>query len=191
MNLRYLEHDELYREALLKSLQTAKRSLWLATATLKQTLVERSRGPSDFRPLAEELADLAGRGVEVRLLHSGKPSGPFLESLEGIEARGSKGFEMRQCPRVHFKTIIVDDASAYVGSANLTGAGLGAKRADRRNFEVGFWLDSVASGSLVEATRRDRDGEHILGRLRALFSAVWDGVFCAECGMSKKCGGIL
>ncbi len=41
MSLRYLEHDELYREALLKSLRTAKRSLWLATANLKQTLVER------------------------------------------------------------------------------------------------------------------------------------------------------
>ncbi len=177
MSLRYLEHDELYREALLKSLRTAKRSLWLATANLKQTLVERSRGPSDFRPLAEELADLVGRGVEVRVLHSGQPSGPFRESLENIEARGGKTFEMRRCGRVHFKAIIVDDAAAYVGSANLTGAGLGAKRPDRRNFEVGFWLDS----------------EHgdILDRLRALFSAVWDGVFCAECGMGKKCGGIL
>lgn len=179
MNLRYLEHDELYREALLRSLEGASRSLWLATATLKQTLVEkitkRSARAGGFRPLAEALTELAASGVEVRLLHSGAPSRPFLDSLERTDASRNENFQMRRCARVHFKTIIVDGASAYVGSANLTGAGLGAKKPERRNFEVGFWLDD--------------DG--VVGRLRALFSAVWDGVFCAECGMAGKCPGIF
>ena len=52
-------------------------------------------------------------------------------------------------------------------------------------------LDRVAPGSSEEATRRGRDDEDVVGRLRSLFSAVWDGVFCGECGMGKKCGGIL
>ena len=35
--------------------------------------------------------------------------------------------ERMLCPRVHFKCIIVDGVKAYFGSANLTGAGMGAK----------------------------------------------------------------
>ncbi len=41
------------------------------------------------------------------------------------------------CPRVHFKIIIFDLKTAYVGSANLTGAGLGMKGENTRNFEAG------------------------------------------------------
>jgi phosphatidylserine/phosphatidylglycerophosphate/cardiolipin synthase-like enzyme len=78
---------------------------------------------------------------------------------------------MRRCPRVHFKTIVVDGRAAYLGSANLTGAGLGAKAAERRNFEVGVWTDDPA----------------IVGRLAALFSAVWDGAFCEGCGRRADC----
>ena len=31
----------------------------------------------------------------------------------------------------------------FVGSANLTGAGLGAKHKDKRNFEAGFMFDDA------------------------------------------------
>ena len=37
------------------------------------------------------------------------------------------GMERALCPRVHFKIIVFDFKTAYVGSANLTGAGLGMK----------------------------------------------------------------
>ena len=40
-------------------------------------------------------------------------------------------------PRVHFKIIVFDLKTAYVGSANLTGAGLGMKGENTRNFEAG------------------------------------------------------
>lgn len=43
--------------------------------------------------------------------------------------------ERMLCPRVHFKCIIVDGVKAYFGSANLTGAGMGAKSEKKRNFE--------------------------------------------------------
>lgn len=40
------------------------------------------------------------------------------------------------CPRAHFKMIILDFESAYIGSANLTGAGIGMKSSNHRNFEA-------------------------------------------------------
>ena len=39
----------------------------------------------------------------------------------------------------------------YLGSANLTGAGLGAKADGRRNFEMGIWTESPA---LIDAVHR-------------------------------------
>lgn len=45
--------------------------------------------------------------------------------------------ERALCPRVHFKIIVFDLKTAYVGSANLTGAGLGMKGENTRNFEAG------------------------------------------------------
>jgi hypothetical protein len=79
----------------------------------------------------------------------------------------------------------LDGAAAYSAeAAPAAKAGSGSSDEAARR-------DRAASGSSNEAARRDRDDEGVVGRLRALFSAVWDGVFCGECGMSKKCGGIL
>ena len=72
------------------------------------------------------------------------------------------------CPRVHFKCIIVDGVKAYFGSANLTGAGMGAKSEKKRNFENGVLTDDPA---LVEP-------------LVEQFDSVWRGDFCRECGRS-------
>ena len=81
--------------------------------------------------------ELAGRGVELRILHAGPPSRAFRAAL-ARSTRLGRALALRACPRVHFKTVIVDGAFVYVGSANWTGAGLGAKGAGRRNFELGF-----------------------------------------------------
>ncbi len=50
----------------------------------------------------------------------------------------------RRCPRLHAKAVIIDCRAMYLGSANLTGAGLGAKADKRRNFEMGIWTESSA-----------------------------------------------
>jgi phosphatidylserine/phosphatidylglycerophosphate/cardiolipin synthase-like enzyme len=39
---------------------------------------------------------------------------------------------------MHMKCVIADGRVAYIGSANLTGAGIGAKGQHRRNFEAGI-----------------------------------------------------
>jgi phosphatidylserine/phosphatidylglycerophosphate/cardiolipin synthase-like enzyme len=78
----------------------------------------------------------------VRLLHGGLPSGPFRAALAKRKrlARALRS-RMRRCPRVHLKMIAVDGRALYLGSANFTGAGLGAKGDARRNFEMGVLTD--------------------------------------------------
>ena len=41
----------------------------------------------------------------------------------------------------HFKEVLFDLKFAYIGSANLTGAGLGMKSGRNRNFEAGILTD--------------------------------------------------
>ena len=80
--------------------------------------------------------------------------------------------ERALCLRVHFKIIIIDGRYAYVGSANLTGAGMGMKSNNRRNFEAGIFTDDP---SLVESAM-----EH--------FDSVWRGENCKKCGRKDICG---
>jgi phosphatidylserine/phosphatidylglycerophosphate/cardiolipin synthase-like enzyme len=175
-NLEYLAGEDLYRRIVRDLIPSAKDSLLVATATLKSTRVVGPRGvPSrggGRTQVAEsifmELARLGRGGVEVRILHSGVPSGPLMEDLKKI---GPGSLHMRMCPRTHFKAIIVDGARLYMGSANLTGAGLGAKSARRRNFEVGIITDDPA---LVDGTAD-------------LFEAIWSGRMCTSCGRKQFC----
>ena len=75
------------------------------------------------------------------------------------------------CPRVHFKLMIFDGKSAYIGSANLTGAGIGMKSEGKRNFEAGIFTDEPA---LVLQAQ-----EH--------FDAVWRGSMCTACKRKEYC----
>jgi len=75
------------------------------------------------------------------------------------------------CPRVHFKLIIIDQAVCYVGSANLTGAGMGMKSATRRNFEAGILTDEP---SIVDAAIEE-------------FDKVWRGSECKKCQRRELC----
>ena len=123
--------------------------------------------------MVEHLIRLAGRGVEVRVLHSGVPSGPALSQLKRASKKsGLPGnLTVRRCPRLHAKAVVVDANWLYLGSANLTGAGLGAKGPTRRNFE---WGVTSEDAGLVDA---------VLGR----FNALWEGEHCAGCGRRDVC----
>lgn len=150
------------REGILE----ARVSLDIATADFKAMLV-----PTDGRgaiSIVEVLRRLTQRGVEIRLLHSGVPSGPALRELR---AQLPSGLTIRRCPRLHAKTVIVDCRRMYLGSANLTGAGLGAKGENRRNFEIGVWTQS---GELIDA-------------VMAQFNALWEGRRCKKCQRRNIC----
>lgn len=175
-NLRLLVDGEHYEELVAKAIRGAVVSVWIATANLKTMMVEapigsRARARGRYVSFFETLGELAARGVEVCILHASRPSGPLREELARLEKAGSSKVSMRQCPRVHLKMIAVDGRLLYLGSANLTGAGLGAKGDDRRNFEMGILTDSEA----------------MLDAAQARFDRIWRGKECATCKVRGEC----
>lgn len=163
-----LDGGALYREVVLAKLAHARESVWIATANVKAMYVERS---GRFVPLLEVLDGLAARGVALRLLHAELPSRPFREEFDRRARLVKGGLELKVCPRVHFKTVLVDGAWAYLGSANLTGAGLGAKGAHARNFELGFVTEDF----------------DVIDRVTAFYESVWSGASCRGCRLREVC----
>jgi phosphatidylserine/phosphatidylglycerophosphate/cardiolipin synthase-like enzyme len=179
-----LEGREHY-ERVIHAVMAAKVSVWIASANVKELMVEDARArPGRRRTLKQRpyvsvlahLDDLARRGVELRLLHAEIPSGPFRKELaQHPRLLATRGLALRRCPRVHLKTVIVDGELMYLGSANWTGAGLGAKGAGRRNFELGIVTDDAL----------------LLDRVQAIYERIWSGGECEGCKLRAECPGPL
>lgn len=172
---RLLDGRDHYDALVAPIVLRAKVSVWIATANLKTMLVEadvgtRARARGRYVSFFERLAELAASGVEVRLLHAAPPSGPLAKDLAKLGAR-AKAVASRRCPRVHLKLIAVDGQHLYLGSANVTGAGLGAKGDGKRNFEMGIVTDDP--GMLDAAQER--------------FDRIWRGAECGTCALRATC----
>lgn len=163
-------NERHYARVLDDLVPSAERFLWIATADLKDVHVE---GPGGrFVPFLSVLDDLVREGVEVRLIHAKEPGPAFREDFDRFPALlDGDRFERILCPRMHMKVVIADGRRAYVGSANLTGAGMGAKSERRRNFEAGWLTDDVAA---IEA-------------LMAELDRLYLGEHCADCGRREHC----
>jgi phosphatidylserine/phosphatidylglycerophosphate/cardiolipin synthase-like enzyme len=167
-----------YEDLVLGAVARAKVSLWIATANVKEMMLEAppgtvARARGRYVSILDVFDGLASAGVEIRMLHATPPSRAFRAALARhprLRAPQSR-FEMRQCPRVHLKMIAVDGAVLYLGSANFTGAGLGAKGDGRRNFEMGVLTDDDV---LLDATQ-------------ARFERIWSGTECAGCRLRDMC----
>ena len=160
-----LNHDT-YEAVLQDIVPGAQKFLWILTADIKDLFVKHDGGR--FVPLLEVLAGKLRDGVEVRIVHAKEPGPRFREDFDRFpEFLTSDGFDRLLCPRMHMKCIIADGRIAYIGSANLTGAGLGAKGAQKRNFEAGVitedptvikglmdFCDEFYSGSLCTKCQR-------------------------------------
>ncbi|HNR89437.1 MAG TPA: phospholipase D-like domain-containing protein [Spirochaetota bacterium] len=163
----FITDREIYERVILGAAPSAERFLWIATADLKDLYV--SQG-TRMVPFLAVLSGLIDRGVSVRLLHA-KEVGPHFRDDFDRHPNLIDGLERIQCPRVHFKAVIVDGRFAYTGSANLTGAGMGAKSDARRNFEAGVVTDERA----------------LVKRIMAQFDEVWMGARCVECQRKEYC----
>ncbi len=148
----------------------ARVSVDVMTADFKAMLVPTKNGEKNAPSIVNHLLRLAERGVEVRLLHAGVPSRAALEELKSASPLPDT-FQVRRCPRLHAKAVIVDASAMYLGSANLTGAGLGAKADRNRNFELGVW---TTSPELIEPVSES-------------FNALWEGDRCEGCGRRDVC----
>jgi phosphatidylserine/phosphatidylglycerophosphate/cardiolipin synthase-like enzyme len=167
---------EHYDALILGAISDARVSVWIATATLKDVHVEapigtRARAAGRYLSMTERFAELSGRGVEIRILHGALPSRPFRASLARQTRMDASRFELRHCPRVHLKLVVVDGASLYLGSANFTGAGLGAKNDGRRNFELGLMTDD----------------DVLLDAAQLRFDRIWSGRECGACRLRSSC----
>jgi phosphatidylserine/phosphatidylglycerophosphate/cardiolipin synthase-like enzyme len=171
-------------ERVIRAVLAAHTSVWIATANVKELMVEHGRAvpgrrrtmrSPGFESVLGVLDELAARGVELRLLHAELPSRPFRAELANHPRLVGGGLALRRCPRVHLKTVIVDGALMYLGSANWTGAGLGAKGSGRRNFELGIVTDDAP----------------LLDHVQAMYEQIWSGGECAACKLRELCPGPL
>ena len=163
---RFISNENHY-EQIIERIKSVKKILWIGTADIKDLYVKDGR---KTKPLLEVLSDLVKNGVEIRLIHAKEPGRAFREDFDKYPAL-INGIERQLCPRVHFKIIIFDLKTAYVGSANLTGAGLGMKGENTRNFEAGILSN---------------DKKFVADAITQ-FDEVWMGKFCKTCRRKQFC----
>lgn len=167
---RIVLNHETYEAVLRELVPSARKFLWILTADIKDLFVESEGGR--FIPFLDVLASKLRDGVEVRLIHAKEPGPRFREEFDRFpEFLQSDAFDRLLCPRMHMKCLIADGRLAYVGSANLTGAGLGAKSEHRRNFEAGMITDDPA----------------MLRDLMAFLDDFYTGSLCAICQRKDLC----
>jgi phosphatidylserine/phosphatidylglycerophosphate/cardiolipin synthase-like enzyme len=158
---------EHFTRIIRQGILAAKLSVDIMTADFKALLIPdpiTRRAPS----IVAHLRKLAAKGIEIRLLHAGVPSSAALIELKRALPTN---LTIRRCPRLHSKAVVIDCRSMYLGSANLTGAGLGAKSDGRRNFEMGIWTESP---TLIDAVLEQ-------------FNALWEGHHCQTCERKDVC----
>ena len=166
--MKLLQNKDIYYEVIENGILKAKKFIWIATANLKDMHIKKGLR---YVPILDSFADMALDGISIRLIHAGEPSREFQKTFDKHKELIRGDVEFMQCPRVHFKTVIVDGKMAFSGSANFTGAGLGVKSERNRNFEVGFLFDDAET----------------VKKLMNIFDEVWMGNNCNKCGRRTLC----
>lgn len=167
-NTELLTGLDLHQQVIIDGVLEAEEYVWIATANLKDMHV---RVGKKFRPILETFNHMAQNGVRFRVVHSDLPSRLFRKTLDKFPELVGGALELQICLRSHWKMVIVDGKSAYFGSANFTGAGLGARGENKRNLELGLFTT-------------DQDW---VVKLQTLFDSFWIGTYCENCSLHKQC----
>ena len=160
--LHYISNLSHYTEVLSR-VQSVKHMLWIGTADIKDLYVDVA---NEKKPFLSLIAQLIRHRVEVRK----EPCPNFREDFDKYPVLYDR-LERVLCPRVHFKMLVFDGKEVYIGSANLTGAGIGMKTDNKRNFEAGILTDDP---EIVEQAMNQ-------------FDEVWMGKFCKTCKRRDFC----
>lgn len=166
MSTKFISNYDHYKEV-LSHVKDVKSTLWIGTADIKDLYVEVGKQKLPFLGL---LSKLISKGVDVRLIHAKEPGPAFREDFDKYPILFNR-LERVLCPRVHFKMIVFDCKEVYVGSANLTGAGIGMKSENTKNFEAGILADDPV---IVEQAMNQ-------------FDSVWNGSMCKKCRRKQYC----
>ena len=165
--LEFITDRSIYKKVICERISKARRFVWIATSDLKDLYVEKQ---GRMVPFLEILSDLVKKQVEIRLLHAKEPGPAFRKDFDKY-TNLIEGMERILCPRVHLKAVIIDGSFIYTGSANLTGAGMGAKSEHKRNFESGIITDD----------------QKIVTKVMEQFDNIWSGTHCRACKRKKFC----
>jgi phosphatidylserine/phosphatidylglycerophosphate/cardiolipin synthase-like enzyme len=163
----FITDRDIYEKVIRDRIGRGRKFIWIATSDLKDLHVDKG---GRMVPFLEILSDLIRRNVEIRLLHAKEPGPAFRNDFDKYPNL-IRGMERILCPRVHLKAVVIDGSFAYTGSANLTGAGMGAKSEHKRNFESGIITDDKV----------------IVGKIMEQFDGIWRGTRCPQCRRKKFC----
>ena len=166
MSIKFIKNEQLYEQA-IEPIANATSFVWIGTADIKDLRVHFQGKVKSFLSV---LNSLLKKNVSIRLLHAKEPGANFRSSFDKYPMLW-ESMERQLCPRIHFKHIIIDGKFAYSGSANLTGAGLGIKSPDTRNFESGI---VTTNQELVDSIMQQ-------------FDDVWMGKYCESCKRKEFC----
>ncbi len=167
INTEFITDREIYQRVILDKIPMTKKFLWIATSDIKDLHVKKGRA---MVPFLEVLSDLIDKNILVRLIHAKEPGPNFRKDFDRYPSL-IEGLERILCPRVHFKSVIIDGTFIYTGSANLTGAGMGAKSTKKRNFESG-----IISGD-----------SRLVNQVMDQFDNIWMGLQCNDCNRKEYC----
>ncbi len=170
--------NESHYDNVIQLICSAESSIRIMTANFKRFRLKptdiQGKNYNDGTPFIKYLIDKAVDGVSVQIICS-TPSESFSEEWEEYyhQMNEPELFEYWCCIRNHAKVVIIDNKYAYVGSANVTQAGLGQGLFSPGNFEAGILTEN----------------KEMVSEINDFFSTVWDENKCADCHRASKCKG--
>lgn len=166
---------EKHYEEVIERICEAKSSIKIMTGDFKRfklkPTAKQGKNYNDGTPFIKYLMEKAEQGVSVQIICS-SPSKPFMNEYEELyDYLKPKGFKMCFCVRNHAKVVIIDDKIAYIGSANITKAGLAQGVMSPGNFEVGLLTEN----------------HDVIASLESHFLNIINGNYCEGCHRYDNC----
>lgn len=165
---------ENFFQEVIKRACAAKSSIKIMTADFNRLRLKPTRKQSkkygDGTPFFDFLINKANEGISVEII-TAENSSFFQDDVERANCNTLNNFSVWLCARNHAKVVIIDDKIAYIGSANMTKAGLGQPYCSPGNFEVGIFTEDP----------------EIIASLNERFSDITKYKFCDDCHRKKDC----